>query len=105
MRIYPVRACAVLLAAGLFVGCNGKIGDGTGSSGSGNTTGSGSGNTTGSGSAGNGASGTAGSGATGSGTAGAGNASGAAGTSGSVPGQLNLDGTPKYYRVVRLTNT
>src|SRR5262245_41471193 len=106
MRVLTVRARTVLLAVGILAGCTGNIGEGTGSPGSGNTTGSGTGNTTGSGSAGNGASGTAGSGAAGAtGVAGAGNASGAAGTSGTVPGQLNLDGAPKYFRVVRLTNT
>src|SRR5262249_27079502 len=46
-------------------------------------------------------SGTAGSGATG--TAGSG-ATGTAGTSGPASSVLNLDGSPKYYRVVRLSN-
>jgi Protein of unknown function (DUF1592)/Protein of unknown function (DUF1588)/Protein of unknown function (DUF1595)/Protein of unknown function (DUF1585)/Protein of unknown function (DUF1587) len=98
MRFHPVRARAVCLAVGLLAGCTGQIGDG-----SGHITGSGSGNTTGSGSAG--ASGTAGSGASGTAGAGASSTGGDTGTGGmGVPGSLDLSGSPKYYRIVRLTN-
>src|SRR5438034_414783 len=93
MRLQKVCASAAPLVIPLLAalaGCNGQIGNtpsGAGGSGTGNATGSG----------------TAGS--VGTGTAGAGNGSGGSGTGGSsVPGQLNLNGSPKYYRVVRLTN-
>ena len=46
-------------------------------------------------------------GATSTGTAGAGNTgtTGTAGTSGTAAGKLDLTGSPKYFRVVRLSNT
>ena len=98
MKFHPVCARAVIFAAGLLAGCNGQIGAGTG-----NPTGSGSGN-----SAGSGAGNTAGSGNT-TGTAGAsgsGNSAGVGATAGTgTPGSLDLSGNPKYYRVVRLSNT
>jgi hypothetical protein len=88
-----------IFAIAALAGCNGSIGElpsGTGGSGAG----SGTGNAIGSGSAGNG-SGTAGSGA-GSGTAG----SSPTGTAGApASSMLDLSGTPKFYRAIRLSNT
>jgi hypothetical protein len=77
----------------MLAGCNGQIGAAA--------NGPGSGNTTGSGSAGNGTGASGGSTGTGNGT-GTGGSTGSGGSA--VPGQLNLNGSPKYYRVVRLTN-
>jgi hypothetical protein len=80
-----------IFAVGALAGCNGQIGAVTGGPGSGNTAGAGNGTGTGNGAGG--------------GSTGAGNGAGTGGTgASSVPGQLNLNGSPKYYRVVRLTN-
>jgi hypothetical protein len=100
MRIPAVCVCAGVFAVSAFVaGCNGTIGDipsGKGGS-SGASSGSGTGNTNGPGTAGSGASGTAGgSGSTGTGTA---------GTAGPTQSVLDLSGTPKFYRAIRLSNT
>jgi len=98
MKFHPVCARAVIFAAGLLAGCQGQIGDGPGSttgSGSGNSAGSGTGNTAGSGNT----TGTAG-------ASGSGNSAGVGATAGTgIPGSLDLSGNPKYYRVVRLSNT
>jgi len=98
MKFHPVCARAVFFAAGLLAGCQGQIGEGTGSttgSGSGNSAGSGTGNTAGSGNT----TGTAG-------ASGSGNSAGAGGSAGTgIPGSLDLSGNPKYYRIVRLSNT
>jgi len=98
-------ACAVVLAAGLLAGCNGTFGDvSSGAAGSAAGAGPGTGNSAGSGSAG-----------TGGGNPGTGNAAGAAGSSTGVAGtggtappsssMLDLSGTPKFYRAIRLSNT
>jgi hypothetical protein len=90
-----------IFAIAALAGCNGSIGDlpsGTGGSGAG----SGTGNAIGSGSAGIG-SGTAGSGASGSGTAGS-SPTGTAGTGAPSSSMLDLSGTPKFYRAIRLSN-
>jgi hypothetical protein len=96
MRLQTVCAGAVILALGVGAGCNGQIGGASAGA---------------SGAAGVGGSGSAG---TGAGATGVGNAVGTAattgvggggGTSTPVPGSLNLNGSPKYYRVVRLSNT
>jgi hypothetical protein len=99
----------ILLTAGLVVGCTGRIEDPGVSSttGSGGVIGTSSGgNGTGTASGGTGGK-SVGSGGTGTGTA-SGGAVGSGGGTGSggasVPATLNLDGSPKYYRVVRLTN-
>jgi len=97
MRFQRLCAYAVPLAFAALAGCNGQIGGASpGAGGSGNSAGSGTGNSVGSGSAGSGN------------AAGSGNGTGTGGNTGtggaSVPGQLNLNGSPKYYRVVRLTN-
>jgi hypothetical protein len=89
----------VILAAGVVAGCSGQIGgSSSGAAGIGS-----------SGAAGAGSAGTTGSGATGVGnsvgTAGTTGQGGGGGTSTPVPGSLNLTGSPKYYRVVRLSNT
>lgn len=86
MRLHTVCARAVILVVGVLAGCTGRIGgSSSGAAGAGGP-GSGAG---GNGSAGNGS---AGNGSTGS--AGA----------GSTP-TLNLNGSPQYYRFVRLTNS
>ena len=100
MRLQTVWACVGIFAIAALAGCNGSIGDlpsGTGGSGAG----SGTGNAIGSGSAGIG-SGTAGSGA-GSGTAGS-SPTGTAGTGAPSSSMLDLSGTPKFYRAIRLSN-
>ena len=90
MRFQTVWACAGVFAIAALAGCNGTIGDvpsGSGGSGSGTGTAGGSSNP---------------------GTGGAGNTSttGTAGTGVTpVAGKLDLTGSPKYFRVVRLTNT
>src|SRR5262245_50357481 len=98
MRFQAVSACAAALAVAVLAGCDGQIGNlPSGTAGSG----SGTGNTTGSGSAGNGAAGTAGSGSSGAvGTAGDTGTAGAGGTAGpgGTPTQINLSGSPQYYR-------
>ena len=101
MRVKKLCAQAVVsLAFATLAGCNGQIGQlPSGSGGSGN----------GSGSAGTGATGTGGAGnAVVTGTAGSGNTAGAGATGGTggtaAPGSLDLSGSPKYYRVVRLSN-
>jgi hypothetical protein len=104
MRVQTVWACAVISAGAFLAGCNGSISElPSGSGGSG--AGSGTGNTTGSGSAGNGAagSGSAGSGNS-SGTAGS-TSTGAAGSGSPTQSVLDLSGTPKFYRAIRLSNT
>src|SRR5687767_9278751 len=89
MRFQTVWACAGTFAIAALAGCNGSFGDvpsGSGGSGSGIGNAGGSSNT---------------------GTGGAGNTSttGTAGTGATpVPGKLDLTGSPKYFRVVRLTN-
>src|SRR4029453_18098599 len=86
---------AVIFAAGLLAGCNGQIGEGNGSTGSGNSAGAGPGDAAGAGNT----TATAGAG-------GSGNSAGVGGTAGTgIPGSLDLSGNPKYYRVVRLSNT
>ena len=104
MRI-QLNACAVVVVVGLLAGCNGTFGDvGSGAAGSGAGAGPGTGNSAGAGSAG-----------TGGGNPGTGNAAGAAGSSTGVAGtggtappsssMLDLSGTPKFYRAIRLSNT
>src|SRR5690242_11144692 len=104
MRVQTVSALGAAFAIAALVGCNGSIGDiPSGSTGSG--AGSGTGNSTGSGAAGNG---TAGSGTpgTGNGSGSAGSSgTGTAGTSGPATSVIDLSGTPKYYRAIRLSNT
>ncbi len=78
MRLQTVCAGVVILAAGVIAGCTGQIG-GSASSGAAGIGVPGSGGTTGLG--------------------------GGGGTSTPVPGSLNLTGNPKYYRVVRLSNS
>ena len=95
MRLQTVWACAGSFAIAALAGCNGTIGDvpsGSGGSGTGNTTGS-----AGTGNAG---------GSSNPGTAGAGNTSptGTAGTGAPSSSTLDLSGTPKYYRAIRLSN-
>ena len=76
MRLQAFCAGAAVLVLGGLAGCNGQIGVGAGdTSGVGGTTGAGTG------------------------------LGGTAGTNTPVPGSLNLTGSPKYYRVIRLTNT
>jgi len=99
MRLQTVWACAGSFAIAALAGCNGTIGDiPSGSGGSG--AGSGTGNTTGSAGTGNAG------GSSNPGTAGAGNTSptGAAGTGAPSSSSLDLSGTPKYYRAIRLSN-
>ncbi|HEY4187053.1 MAG TPA: DUF1592 domain-containing protein, partial [Polyangia bacterium] len=99
---------AILSLLGL-AGCTGQIG--AAGIGSGGTSGSGSGGTTGSGgtAVGSGTGGTVvttGSGGA-TGTTGSGGTTGTTGSGGAsmgVPGTLNLTGSPKYYRVIRLSN-
>jgi len=105
MRRDAIYAGAVIIAAGILAGCTGQIGEDSQPSGTGSTKGSGGAVGAGSGGAGTGSTpggsggsgGTVGSGGTQGGTGGAG---------GTAPfmATINLDGTPKYYRVVRLTN-
>ena len=78
MRQHTIWAATALLGFGALGGCLGKSGGSAIGSGSGGTTGP----TTGTG----GSSGTGGS------------------TSAGAPGELNLDGSPQYFRMVRLTN-
>src|SRR6187549_395944 len=93
MRLQSVWACAGSFAIAALVGCTGSIGQApSGSGGSG--AGSGTGNTTGSAGNGSGVGNTGGSGTPGT-----------AGTNGGVAGELDLTGSPKYFRVVRLSNT
>src|SRR6185295_17620796 len=80
MRFQTLWACAATLAIAALAGCNGSVGDVPGSGGAG--AGSGTGSTTGTGNAGTGNTG---------------------GTP--EPGQLDLTGTPKYFRAIRLTNS
>ncbi len=95
MRLQTVWACVGIFAIAALAGCNGSIGEvPSGSGGSG--AGSGTGNATGS--AGTG-SGTAG----GSGSAGS-SPTGTAGTGAPSSSMLDLSGTPKYYRAIRLSN-
>ena len=82
-----VRSHAVILAIGMLGGCTGRIVGG--SSGTGSSVGIGTGT---------GGTGTGGTGATGSGGT---TGSGGDGTSSSV---LNLNGSPQYFRFVRLSN-
>src|SRR3954452_15618417 len=98
MRLQTVWACVGIFAIAALAGCNGSIGDLPSGSGG---AGSGTGNATGSGSAGNG---TAGSGASGSGTAGS-SPTGTAGSGAPSSSMLDLSGTPKYYRAIRLSNS
>ena len=90
MRFQTVWACAGVFAIAALAGCNGTIGDvpsGSGGSGSGTGNAGGASNT---------------------GVGGAGNTTttGTAGTTGTpMAGKLDLSGSPKYFRVVRLTNT
>jgi hypothetical protein len=87
MRAQTICAGAALLALGVIAGCNGQIGAVPATSGAGAGAGSGS------------------AGATGAGNAGSAGATGQGGGAGmAAPGSLNLSGSPKYYRVVRLTN-
>jgi hypothetical protein len=102
----------------MLVGCTGEIGASgdksgisgsasggtTGTTASGGHTGSGSGSSSGSG---NGSGVNPGSGGSSGNSSGSGGSSGTNGTGGSgsiVAGQLNLNGSPKYYRVIRLSN-
>ena len=100
MRLQTVWACAGSFAIAALAGCNGTIGDvPSGSGGSG--AGSGTGNTTGSAGTGNAA------GSSNPGTAGGtANTSptGTAGTGAPSSSMLDLSGTPKYYRAIRLSN-
>jgi hypothetical protein len=103
MRI-QLNACAVVVAVGLLAGCNGTFGDvGSGAAGSGAGAGPGTGNSAGAGSAGTGG----GNPGTGNAAGAAGSSTGVAGTGGSAPSSsmLDLSGTPKYYRAIRLSNT
>jgi len=99
MRFTTVYAGAAILGLGLGLGsgCSGRIGIGQEPN---NTLGSGGAGNTGAGRGGNGP-------GTGAGT-GTGNTgvSGTTGTGGDdpIPGQFDLSGSPKYYRVVKLTN-
>jgi hypothetical protein len=111
MRLDKFGRGAVFAIAGMLVGCVGQVGDegGAGTSGSGgntSTTGSG-GNTQGSGGGSGSTSGGSGGNNAGSGgnNAGSGGSSATGGSGGSAPAaQLDINGTPKYYRVVRLSN-
>src|SRR3954470_4078470 len=99
MRLQTVWACVGIFAIAALAGCNGSIGDVPSGSG-----GSGAGNPTGSGSAGTGSgSGAGGSGNT-TGTAGS-SPTGTAGTGAPSSSMLDLSGTPKFYRAIRLSNT
>ena len=92
MKLQTVRAGGAILALGMLVGCTGQIGA---AGGSGSTSGSQSGGTTAPG------------GPSGSGTGGAAVPGGSGGASAAAPGDpgsLNLTGSPKYYRVIRLSN-
>jgi len=106
MRFKTVWACAVFATVGFLAGCNGSIGiipTGTGGSGTGNNPGPGSGGSgaVGSNSGTGGTVGTAGSGSP-AGTAG----SSATGTGGAPSSSvLDLSGTPKYYRAIKLSNS
>jgi hypothetical protein len=82
MRQHTIWAAAALLGFGALGGCLGRIG------GSADITGTGGAMSMGTG---------AGSGSGGSGGSGSSSGTGA-------PGQLNLDGSPQYFRMVRLTN-
>ncbi|HSS38724.1 MAG TPA: DUF1587 domain-containing protein, partial [Polyangia bacterium] len=82
MRLPAPWARATFLCLSITAGCTGRIGVGNETTGAGATTGSGAG--------------------TGSGT-GSGGSTGAGNTTGAV-GQIDLAGSPQYYRMVRLTN-
>ncbi|HXU61069.1 MAG TPA: DUF1592 domain-containing protein [Polyangia bacterium] len=85
MRQHTIWAAAALLGFGALGACSGRIGGASGGDATGGTTGQGTG--------------------TGGGSGGSGSSSGAGGTTTTgVPGQLNLDGSPQYFRMVRLTN-
>jgi len=86
MRLHTVCARAVILVVGVVAGCTGRIGgSSSGAAGAGGPgSGAGSNGAGGNGSAGNGSTGSAG--------------------AGSTP-TLNLNGSPQYYRFVRLTNS
>jgi hypothetical protein len=90
MKLQAVWACAGCFAIAALAGCNGTIGDvpsGSGGSGAGVGTGNAGGSSS-------------------PGTAGAGNTSptGAAGSSAPSSSTIDLSGTPKYYRAIRLSN-
>jgi hypothetical protein len=84
MRQHTIWAAAALLGFGALGGCLGRLGNAPGGDATGGTMGQGTG--------------------TGGGSGGSGSSSGAGGTTTGVPGQLNLDGSPQYFRMVRLTN-
>jgi len=126
MKLPMVCVGGAILAVGGFLGCTGEIGHPTpayNGSGSGNSSGSGassasggatpggaSGGSSGSGSgsgSGGVSSGSGGSGAPGGSggtTPGTGGATGTGGSDMAPAGTLNLKGTPKFYRVIKLTN-
>jgi len=96
MRFQRVWACAGTFAIAALAGCTGSIGNVPSGSGG---TGSGTGNAAGSSSPGTGGAGNTST----TGTAGMTGITGTGGTP--VAGKLDLSGSPKYFRVVRLTNT
>jgi len=100
MRLTTVFAGAAILGLGLVLGagCSGRIGIGTDNAD----------NTLGSGAAGNSGTGRGGSGpgaGTGTGNTGVSGTSGTGGDAPVIPGQFDLSGSPKYYRVIKLTNS
>ena len=99
MRLQTVWACAGCFALAALAGCNGSIGElPSGSGGSG--AGSGTGNTTGSGSAGTGKRAARATGHGGRRHV----PTGTAGTGAPSSSMLDLSGTPKFYRAIRLSN-
>jgi len=104
MKLPRVRASRAILSLGLLAGCTGQIGDAGGDTG--NLSGAHSGGAVGS--TGTGGSGGARPSSTGSGGAPSDGSGGTPSGSGGSPmgqaGSLDLSGSPKYYRVIRLTN-
>ena len=114
MRLLRVCVGGAIISLGALVGCNAEIGgvsSGTGGAGSaGNGAGSGgssmtgTGATTVTGSGGSGGAGVPGSGGSGTGAVGTTGSGGSAGSTVVPPSVLDLSGSPKYYRVIRLSN-
>src|SRR3569623_1738656 len=104
MKLPRVRASRAILSLGLLAGCTGQIGDAGGDTG--NLSGAHSGGAVGStGTGGSGGARPSGTGAGGAPSDGAGGTpSGSGGSPMGQAGSLDLSGSPKYYRVIRLTN-
>src|SRR3569623_1120447 len=104
MKLPRVRASRAILSLGLLAGCTGQIGDAGGDTG--NLSGAHSGGAVGStGTGGSGGARPSGTGAGGAPSDGAGGTpSGSGGSPMGQAGSLELSGSPKYYRVIRLTN-